>query len=206
MLRLRFWVARLGLLLLSLLLVVHFTPLVPAWARLLADEWPDASGDTLIVLAAEVQSDGILGYATYWRCVYAIRVWRTGGFRQVILSGGPSPPAPGTMAASMKSFLVGNGVPAEAILLEERSRSTRENALNTAALLHGKTGRAVLLSTDFHTYRAVRTFRKAGIDVVPRPVPHALKDSSSLLQRWPLFWALSAETVKIVYYRWSGWI
>jgi len=48
------------------------------------------------------------------------------------------------------------------VVAENYSRSTRENALNTARLLAGDTGTLVLMTSDFHMYRALRAFRKAG--------------------------------------------
>jgi uncharacterized SAM-binding protein YcdF (DUF218 family) len=106
----------------------------------------------------------------------------------------------------MRDFLVGSGVPKEAILIEDRSRSTRENALFTKQLIFGWPGKKVLLTSDLHMYRAVRVFRAAGLDVIPRPVPDSLKNSQSGLSRWNHTWGLAVETAKIGYYRARGWM
>jgi uncharacterized SAM-binding protein YcdF (DUF218 family) len=97
-------------------------------------------------------------------------------------------------------------VPGGAIAVETESSSTRENALRTAELLRGETGRSVLLTSDFHMYRAYRCFRRAGLDVVAWPVPDALKRSTRWYRRWTAFVDLSAETAKVGYYWWKGWL
>src|SRR4030095_10393060 len=105
--------------------------------------------------------------------------------------------APSPVAAAMANFLKFQGVPPEAIHLESQSHSTRENALYSAPLLKDLPGRKVLLTSDYHAFRARRAFAKAGIDVSVLPVPDVLKRSSRLLSRWSCFLELLEETVKI---------
>ena len=64
----------------------------------------------------------------------------------------------------------------------------------------------MLLTSDFHMYRAQRTFKKAGLDVLPRPFPDVRKRATSLLGRWEAFLDLTYETAKIVGYYVRGWI
>ncbi|HEU5401865.1 MAG TPA: YdcF family protein, partial [Terriglobales bacterium] len=135
-------VLRVGLLLLvllgALMVVVTVTPLVRWWAIRLASPWEDSRGDTLIVLSGSSGGDGIIGYGTYLRCEYAVRAWREGGFRSVVVTGGSKTGE--AEAIPMKNFLVAEGVPESVIVLETRANSTRENALYTKDLLHGGGG------------------------------------------------------------------
>src|ERR1035438_3777244 len=94
----------------------------------------------LIVLTAASPMDGMLSESSYWRSIYAIRAWRSGGFERILLSGEQS--------AAMKRFLVSEGVPSERVDLEENARSTRESALFTAALLRGRSGPPPVLMTS----------------------------------------------------------
>ena len=195
-----------SLFVLVLLSIVHFTPLTPWYSRLLAGDWTDASGDVLIVLSSEIERDGVLGYSSFLRCLYAVRAYRQSPFRAIVLSGGGTPDSPSSIAAAMRDFLAAYGVPRDIMVLEDRSVSTRENALYTTALVGGWPGRKILLTSDYHMFRAQRAFAKAGLPVTPRPFPDALKRSNSLILRWPTFWGLITETTKIVYYRIRGWI
>ena len=182
-----------------LMTVVTFTPLASWYARRLAGSWDDARGDVLIVVAAERIDGDTLGLSSYWRSVYAGRAWRAGGFRRVVVAGAG-------VAPLIRDFLVGHGVPADAITLEEASTSTRENALNVARLLSGTPGTKVLLTSDYHMFRARQAFRKAGLDVRSKPFPDAMKQCNHYIGRWPAFAGLVVESGKIVYYFWRGWI
>lgn len=181
-----------------LLLTVTFTPLVNWWTRVLAGPWHAPQGDILIVLA----SDGggpMVGEYSYWRSVYAVHAWRGGTFRQAVLSGRGA-------VQAMRDFLVCQGVPASSILLEDQSNSTRQNALATARLLAASPGRKVLLTSDYHMFRAHRAFRKAGLEVLPSPFPDAGKRSTSFARRWNVFLDLATESAKILYYFTRAWI
>ena len=126
------------------------------------------------------------------------------GFREVVLTGGGRDNTP--IVEPIRQFLQCQGVPPQVISLETRSNSTRENALYTKDLLAGVPGRKVLLTSDFHMFRAHRAFRKVGLDVQPRPYPDVRKRAGNWRGRWTSFLDLSEETVKIFYYYARGWI
>ena len=98
-------------------------------------------------------------------------------------------------------------MPADRIELEEKAASTRENALFTAAMLRGWQGPPpVLLTSDYHMFRARKCFEKAGIAVAPRPVPDAIKRSSEWYNRPTILAIEIVEVSKIAGYRLRGWI
>lgn len=181
-----------------LMLLVTFTPFVAWYAKRLAGEWHSPKGDTLIVLAGS-DLNGFPGPNTLLRCLYAVRYYEANPYRKIVVTGS-------AVSAHMRNLLVAEGVPAQIIVLENSARSTRENALYTSSLLAGDNGRKVLLTSDFHMFRAVRTFRKAGLQVTPSPIPDVLKRNDQLYKRWETFLEESVETAKIVYYFGRGWI
>jgi uncharacterized SAM-binding protein YcdF (DUF218 family) len=180
--------------------IVAFTPLTSWWTRALMVDWTDADGDILIVLGADNPNETLIGPGSYWRTFYSVLAWRQGHFRTIIVSGG------GDVGTSMRDLLISDGVPAEHIVLEPLAVNTHENAIRTAALVREMSGRKVLLTSDYHMYRAYWCFRRAGVDVIPRPVPEMLKRVSSWPTRWTAAIELSIETAKIVGYRFRGWI
>jgi uncharacterized SAM-binding protein YcdF (DUF218 family) len=206
MLSMRRICSRLGCGALALLLLIHFTPMTRWWARALAGDWTDSTGDTLIVLSSELEADGVLGPSSYLRALYAVRAWREHPFRSIIVTGGRSGAAPMTLGDALRDFLVSNGVPRDIIHAETRATSTRENALFVKPMVAQGAGKIVLLTSDFHMFRARRVFEKAGIHVVPRPIPDVLKRSNHIVNRWPSFWTELAEVVKIGYYSWKRWL
>ena len=75
-----------------------------------------------------------------------------------------------------------------------------------AQLLQNDPGRRVLVTSDYHMFRALRAFRKVGIDVSPLPYPDARRSMRSLSQRWAIFALLAGETTKLVWYKFRSWI
>lgn len=187
----------------ALLVLVTFTPLVRWTASLLTADWTDSDGDVLVLMLGSGDpgspSGPMIGASSYLRTVYAIDAWRSGGFRTILVSGRGG-------AETVKPFLMAYGVPREAILVENRSTTTHESAAFAKPLLAGISGRIVLLTSDFHMYRASRSFAHEGIHVITRPIPDVLKRSRSRELRWECFWTLALELTKIGYYRWHGWI
>ncbi len=107
----------------------------------------------------------------YSRVAAGARAWRAHRAPLVILSGGGGG-GKGSEARRMADAMERLGVPASALLLEERSRDTRDNAEYTAAIArrHGLR-RLLLVTSSLHMPRASLLFREAGIEVVPVPVP-----------------------------------
>lgn len=189
----------------ALLLIVTFTPLVPWTAARLSSKWTGGDRGVLIVLAGSTidfpgfPGDKAIGESTYWRAIYAVDAWRTGHFQKVLLSGAG-------MSETVKPFLLAYGVPESAILVENRSKSTRESAAFAKSILAGSPVPLVLLTSDFHMFRASRCFAHEGMPVGTRPIPDVLKRSYNLVLRWQCFWTVAGELEKVAYYKLRGWI
>ena len=89
---------------------------------------------------------------------------------------------------------------------EWRSASTRENAIETARLIQDMPGKKILLTSDFHMYRAIRVFRKLGIEATPMPVPDVLRSAEHWNGRFPALETMFVETAKIANYPLRGWM
>lgn len=201
------WFRRAAIFLGSLFLLVTFTPLVYWWTTALAGSWEDPRGDVLIVLTGAGMED-VIGLNSYWRAVYALRAYRAGEFPEILVSGGGQQPAP---AVLMRDFIVAHGVPPEAVRVETSSTSTRDSGQNVARLIAAephryKNRRLVLLTSDYHMYRARRVFQAAGVRAAPRPIPDIRKRYAQRLERWGLFLELVGENAKILYYVARGWM
>ena len=176
-----------------------FTPFVSWYGGMLAGPRAEPNGGTLIVLAGGELADGFPAEGTLLRCLYAVRAYRAGDFHKIVLVGVRT-------SDHMRRLLIAEGVPAEFLVTEDASRSTHENALYTARLLASDTGSKVLLTSDYHMFRAVRAFRKAGMNVLPRFIPDARKRATYRLLRCQAFLDEATESLKIVYYFVRGWI
>ena len=89
----------------------------------------------------------------------------------LILTGGVPDPQGKTEAQTMRELLIQNGVPAEKMILEDRSESTKTNFSNILEIVDKDTP-IVLITSNYHMSRAVRIAKKAGFrDVHRRPAP-----------------------------------
>lgn len=95
---------------------------------------------------------------------------------KLLLSGGDASilPRPGEKEADdTKRLLMELGIPAERMLIEDRSRNTYENALYSRAIAAPKPGEVwVLVTSAAHMPRAVGCFRHLGWNVLPYPVDY----------------------------------
>ena len=192
------WLYRFAAALGFLHIVITVTPVLGWWNAALAAPWGPGDGDTLIVLGSDNTAPGVPGISSYWRSFYAVLVWREGHFHRVIVSGKD-------VAGGMRDFMAAQGVPRDAITLENQALTTRENGLFVARLLQGDKGRNVLLTSDYHSRRALQVFRKAGVTLTALPFPDAGKRINLLMNRWDVFCVLTLETAKTIYYRARGW-
>lgn len=103
----------------------------------------------------------------------AAQLWAEGGYDRVIASGGVGQHPP-SEAEIMRRILTENGVPGDAILLEDRSTSTETNARYSLALLGSLADTRITVVTDgTHCRRAGMIFRDQGARVQTVPADDA---------------------------------
>jgi uncharacterized SAM-binding protein YcdF (DUF218 family) len=182
-------------------------------------DYPAGDAQASVVLASAVyppcppMPTPRAGSDTYERCQYAAWLYKHWKPLPVLATGGggfvDSPP----YAFAMREALEREGVPASAIILEDRSRTTHENAAFSAAILRQKgIGRIVLVTDAYHMLRADACFRKESLTVIPAACGYRTYHRflpADLLPGWePISWNEDAahETVGLVWYRLHGWI
>src|SRR3954468_24775687 len=104
---------------------------------------PFAPLDAIVVLGAPIGPDGALSPAVAERVVAAAALWRAGGGRIVVATGGGTPGAPRAEADAIADALGALGVPD--VIIERASRTTRENAGVTRPLLEARGVRSLWL-------------------------------------------------------------
>lgn len=118
------------------------------------------------------------------RLVHAVSLYKAGRAPRIVLSGG-SRPGGRPEAQLMREILEVMGVPAEAMLTEEASRDTYENARFSQTVLAGKgVNRILLVTSAYHMRRAEALFRASGFDVVPAPTDYQRLVAPPLVPRW----------------------
>ena len=137
--------------------------------------------EAIVVLSAGVKhADAVrirdeLSDNSLFRCLHAADVYHQGPPLPVLVTGGNvDPRAIGLPDGDlMRDFLLGQGVGRADLIVENKSRSTYENAVESRKLLERRQIRKIILVTEAcHMPRAVRCFRKQGIGVTPSPCHH----------------------------------
>lgn len=218
-----------GLVMLSLMLLwVTSTPIFANWVySALEAEYPVTALDTLPHADVAIVLGGSVGQPVpprltpdagdaYDRVLHAARLFRAGLVEAILVSGGNLPWQPGAKpeAELVADLLVELAVPRSAIVLDPESQNTHENAVNSAAIMAAKGWRdALLVTSAAHMPRAVATFRKAGLPVIPATtdVEVTYPLFQSLLDITPDADALKRTTdalkeyVGLMAYRVAGW-
>lgn len=90
---------------------------------------------------------------------------------KVLVSGGQGPDEKVSEAYAMKSYLINKGIDSSHILVEELSTSTYENLVFSQDVLNDTQNEAsiILVTSDYHTYRASYISKKIGLEVVTEP-------------------------------------
>lgn len=121
-----------------------------------------------VIAADSVHRHPELGQDTLYRCLEGAELYHQGQSCPVLVSGGTVADAGPPCAPLMRDFLVKLGVPATDIVVEDQSRSTWENAVESYKLLQPRGISKILLVTDAaHLFRAERCFRRQGMEVFP---------------------------------------
>ena len=82
----------------------------------------------------------------------------------IIPSGGQGADEKVSEAEAMGRYLIEHGIPKESIVLEDGSATTRENLLNSKAIVNARGGgKTALVSSNYHVYRCLRIAREVGL-------------------------------------------
>jgi uncharacterized SAM-binding protein YcdF (DUF218 family) len=186
-------------------LLLFYTPLLWWMAAPLKMSAPPSQADAIVVFAGGVGESGLALGGFQERVSQAVALYKGGYAPKVIFSSGYV----FTLheAEIMKSVAVDNGVPADAIVLEERAATTYQMVSFTRDILNARGWRRILLvSSPYHMRRATMTWRQSApdIDVTPTPVPQSEFYSSAWGASFDQVRGILQEYAAIVSYWWEG--
>jgi uncharacterized SAM-binding protein YcdF (DUF218 family) len=126
--------------------------------------------DVIVVLGAGLRRDSKPGPALIRRSAHGADLWKRGLAPYIVCTGGRPSLTLRSESEVCAELLQDNGVPASAILVEDRSRSTEENAQYTKELMDARGWHTAVLASDaFHLFRARWIFQQAGVTVYTSP-------------------------------------
>ncbi len=148
------------------ILLLAIVTLTATWAAVVwqAQEMLAAHGDgrsisqpagITIVLASGVDPDLVLGFSSRRRVRLGVELLARVKTGQLLMSGGPIDGSERMVAHLMRDFALSLGAPTDAILIEDRSRTTFENLLFSKEVIAAQGDPSVALLTDeMHLTRA----------------------------------------------------
>ena len=130
-----------------------------------------APADCIIVLGAG--TDGKMPNPVFReRLHHAVTLYNEGYADTILLTGGYSPGNAQSDAAIAGAYLEALGIPAEDILLEEKSTITQENLEFAKEIMENKNlSTAILVSDPLHMKRSMMMAKDYDIEAFPSPSP-----------------------------------
>lgn len=131
---------------------------------------PAMDKDFIIILGCWFRRDGTLPPLLRGRADRALSFWRqqkerTGKQALLIPSGGQGANEPMPEAEAIRRYLLSQGVPEEAIRVEDRSKNTYENMAFSKRILEkiNAAGRVAFATTNYHVFRSGVWANQAGL-------------------------------------------
>ena len=165
-------------------------------------EAPQDNYDAIIVLGAQVRPDGTPSIQLQWRLDAAAEAYRKHPCI-IVVCGAQGSDEPDAEAHVMRRVLIEQGIPEDAVLMDDTSFNTRQNLLHAASLLEGKKAETVLVVTsDYHLPRSLRLAQDQGFHAVGLGSPTLggwfwLKNHAREALSWVKYWIESTLHVTL---------
>ena len=121
--------------------------------------------DYVIVLGAQWKKSGP-SYILQLRLDKTLEYLKDSPDTKIIVSGGQGSNEPISEAEGMKNYLVEKGIEPDRIILENKSTSTYENLLFSSEFLDKSHDRVVIVTNNYHVFRAEKLAQKMGFENV----------------------------------------
>lgn len=120
--------------------------------------------DTMVVLGAHIREDGTPTPMLERRLNRAAELYHAAYAPSIIVCGAQGDDEPMTEAIAMQNYLITQGIPADAIHLEDASYNTMESLENAKAIMEGQGyASAIIVSSDYHLWRALSMCAHIGL-------------------------------------------
>ena len=138
------------------------------------------AADAIVVLGA-AQYNGVPSPIFEARLAHAVDLYHGGIAPVLVVTGGKLPADRTTEAAAARSYALANGVPDDAILVEDQGRTTLESLSSVAQMLDDDgLACAVFVSARTHMLRVLKIARAEGIEAYGSPTTTSPSESSPI--------------------------
>jgi uncharacterized SAM-binding protein YcdF (DUF218 family) len=202
-----FWMNLLLWLFFLIVLIVAFTPVTSYLLKPLLMKEEIRKADAIVVLGGGLDRGRYLTLESSHRLIRGVQLYHEGQAPKIIFSGGVSPKVGVAEGAVLAQEAKRMHIPAEDIIIENKSRRTYEQAVEIKKITDPRRWKSLLLVTSCaHMKRAVHAFEQVGFKVYPAPADPLEKNAQGPLERIALFGKIIHEYGGMIYYRIKGWI
>ena len=190
-------------------LIVLASTLTPVWnwAAIAMQTKPELqAADAIVVLGSYAYADGTLGSASLRRAIHGIALVHAGLAPRIFFTGATVGGV--TTEAAIRERLARDlRVPPDAIMIDDRPRTTRDEAVMVAERLRqiGAT-RVLIVTGGGHMARARTLFEKQGLTVFPATVREGPFSATVADERLELARIVLTELASHLYYRLAGYL
>nr|WP_240664833.1 YdcF family protein [Lactococcus lactis] len=117
---------------------------------------------TILVLGSRINQNKKPAKITQERLDAALLLAKNNPQAKIIVSGAKGADEPVSEAFSMKNYLITHHISADRIISEDKAGDTAENIAYSKKYFDGKT---VIVTSDFHLYRALYLAKQEGVKV-----------------------------------------
>lgn len=117
------------------------------------------------------------------RLIYTLQLYNQGIIKNIFISGGNGNLFNNNYKESetIKDFLIQNKIDSNDVIIENQSRNTKENAINSAKLLDKK-NEYILITSAIHMKRSILCFENEGLKIIPFSVDNSMSYSSNKIE------------------------
>ena len=151
--------------------------------------------EAVIVLGAQVKTDGTPSVQLSWRLDSAAEAWRRKDV-PVVVCGAQGTDEPEPEAVVMKRYLMNLGVPEDKILTDPDSFNTEQNLSHAKALLEtcpGDIRKVLIVTSDYHVPRSLSLAADLGMNADGLGSPclpeYWIKNHGREALAWCKYWA-----------------
>ena len=175
-----------GCLALSMVFSLNTYMLQAADGRMLNEETADSGYDCILILGAGVRADGTPSAMLEDRLERGIELYKAGVSEKILMSGDHGTDSYDEVNV-MKDYAIAAGVPSEDIFMDHAGFSTYESLYRARDIFCVES--AVVVTQEYHMYRALFVAQELGIDAVGVPAENIryygqlYRDARELLAR-----------------------
>ena len=200
-----------GITTVSVFYICYFTNIPSDLFKYITIKTDIKKADVIVVLGAGSTKSGLPCKTSLERAIKGILLYKDGYSKKIIFSGGTNNKDIVPPAKAMANIAIKLGVKPSDIIVEDKSKTTYQNAIFTYSILKKENYNSVLLVTsESHIKRALELFKKLGVKTYTAYYDESLPSKDigfkSKIFNFGILYKIIYENIALFDYKRKGWI